>query len=377
MVNGHVESTYSKATGKWTRLRFVSDPYVRIHGMSPALNYGQQALEGLKAFRQPGHPGSIAIFRPDRNAMRLQHSARVLSMPPVPSDLFIQACRSAVALNGMYAPPHASGGALYIRPQLYGSSPQLGLQAPEDYTFCVFVIPTGRYLGARAVRALIVDDFDRAAPRGTGHAKVGGNYAPVLRWSDQARSEGFGLTLHLDSLRHEEVDEFSTCGFIGVLSSTEPNDLGRTDPITLVVPDSPCVINSVISDSVQCIARSLGWRVEKRRIPYTELPAFSEVFGAGTAVSMTPVRSITRRRGLAASDLGAVSQGHRHARVQMHDGSETITFLSDDQPNGGPVYARILDHLQGIQRGTLEDDWGWRFDVRSSDLELDLLETYE
>ncbi|KAF3353758.1 Mitotic spindle checkpoint component mad2 [Verticillium dahliae VDG1] len=73
-VNGHIESTYSKSTGQWTPLKFVASPFMRIHGMAPALNYGQQAYEGLKAFRGPGDD-TIALFRPDRNALRLQHSA--------------------------------------------------------------------------------------------------------------------------------------------------------------------------------------------------------------------------------------------------------------------------------------------------------------
>ena len=69
-VNGHIESQYSVSTGQWSPLRFVADPYIRIHGMAPALNYGVQAYEGLKAFRTPDD-AAIQIFRPDRNALRL------------------------------------------------------------------------------------------------------------------------------------------------------------------------------------------------------------------------------------------------------------------------------------------------------------------
>jgi branched-chain amino acid aminotransferase len=230
---------------------------MRIHGMAPALNYGQQAYEGLKAFRLPGDT-SIAIFRPDRNAVRLQYSADFISVPPVPTALFVDAVKAAVALNAEFVPPHDTGAAMYVRPQVYGSSAQLGLSPPEEYTFCVFVLPTGVYHGTHPVKALILDDFDRAAPNGTGSAKVGGNYAPVLRWSERARNEGYGITLHLDSKRHEEVDEFSTSGFIGALVEGEE--------VTLVVPDSKAVIDSVTSDSVQEIARSFGWKVEKRSV---------------------------------------------------------------------------------------------------------------
>lgn len=224
--------------------------------MSPALNYGQQAYEGLKAFRKPD--GSIQVFRPDKNAARMQHSAEFNSMPPVPTEMFIDACMAAVSLNAEYVPPHEIGAAMYIRPQIYGSSAQLGLTPPEEYTFCVYVLPTGVYHGVHPVKALILDDFDRAAPKGTGSAKIGGNYAPVLRWSDKARNEGYGITLHLDSLTHTEIDEFSTSGFIGAMVDGEN--------ITLSVPDSECVIDSVTSDAIQQIGRSFGWDVQKRSV---------------------------------------------------------------------------------------------------------------
>jgi branched-chain amino acid aminotransferase len=231
--------------------------------MSPALNYGQQAYEGLKAFRNPA--GDIRIFRPDRNALRMQLSAEYISVPPVPVELFLEAVKGAVALNAEYVPPHETGAAMYIRPQIYGSSAQLGLSPPEEYMFCVYVIPTGVYHGTHPANCLILDDFDRAAPNGTGCAKVGGNYAPVLRWSDKARNEGYGITLHLDSATHSEIDEFSTSGFIGAQVDG--------DNVTLVVPDSKNVINSVTSESIMAIGQSFGWKVERRSVSVAKLPA--------------------------------------------------------------------------------------------------------
>lgn len=163
-----------------------------------------------------------------------------------------------MALNAEFVPPHETGAAMYVRPQIYGSSAQLGLNPPDEYMFLVYVVPTGVYHGVHPVKCLILDEFDRAAPNGTGNAKVGGNYAPVLRWTDKARDEGYNITLHLDSAKHDEVDEFSTSGFVGALVDG--------DKVTIVVPDSKAVIDSVTSDSVQQIARSLGWNVEKRAV---------------------------------------------------------------------------------------------------------------
>lgn len=264
-VNGHIESHYSKKTGKWTTPKFVASPYLSIHGMAPGLNYGQQCYEGMKAFRTPDDK-KVTIFRPQMNADRMQHSASYISIPEVPVEHFQQCVQLAVALNAEYVPPHRTGAALYIRPLLFGSSAQLGLSPPEEYTFVVYVMPTGVYHGVHPVDCLILEDFDRAAPEGTGSAKVGGNYAPVLRFSERARNEGFGITLHLDSRTRSEVDEFSTSGFVGI-----KGDVSKDKDITLVVPDSKNVIASVTSDSACQIAKSLGWKVEKRSVRITPL----------------------------------------------------------------------------------------------------------
>ena len=324
-VNGHIESRYSVKTGKWTPPEFVEDPFLRIHGMAPGLNYGQQAYEGIKTFRTPDN--RIAIFRPSQNAERMAYSASFISIPAVPNDHFLQCCRLAVALNAAYVPPHHTGAAMYVRPLLFGSSAQLGLNPPEEYTFCVYVLPVGVYHGVHPVAALILEDFDRAAPEGTGSAKVGGNYAPVLRWSEKARTEGFGITLHLDSKTRTVIDEFSTSGFVGIKKEGEQ--------YTVVVPDSKNVIKSVTSDSVCQIAKSLGWKVERRPIFYEELPSFEEIMAAGTAAALVPIKSITMKS--------------KNDKFLYHGGS--------DEP--GPACVKLLTTLKGIQQGKLKDDFGW------------------
>jgi len=238
--------------------------------MAPGLNYGQQAYEGLKAFRTPDNKG-ITIFRATKNAARMAYSASFISIPPIPESVFLECVHAAVSLNAAYVPPHETGAAMYIRPLIFGSSAQLGLQPPEEYTFCVYVLPVGVYHGVHPVKALILEDFDRAAPDGTGSAKVGGNYAPVLRHSDKARGEGYGITLHLDSKTRSEIDEFSTSGFIGVKK--------EGDNVTLVVPDSKNVIASVTSDSCLEIAKSFGWKTEVRSV--NNSPLFHPLYTLG------------------------------------------------------------------------------------------------
>ncbi|CAI7604567.1 unnamed protein product [Penicillium pancosmium] len=333
-VNGHVECHFSTSgNGQWSRPRFVASPFLNIHGMAPGLNYGQQVYEGLKAFRHAGN-SKITIFRPDRNAKRMQHSAAVVSIPPVPEDLFQECVALAVGANAEFVPPHESGAAMYVRPLLFGSSAQLGLSPPDGYTLAVFVMPTGVYHGAHAVDALILEDFDRSAPHGTGDAKVGGNYAPVLRHSDKARNEGFGITLHLDSATRSEIDEFSTSAFAGVRRDG--------DVVTIVQPDSRNAIDSVTAASVADIAQKLGYKVEKRRVGYEELGQFDEVFASGTAAALVPVRSITMR-----------SRGDK------------FEYQSGEKGEGGEVCVKLLQTLRGIQSGGIADDMNWNYEVQA------------
>lgn len=286
----------------------------------------------MKAFRDPSDK-TINIFRPEMNAKRMAYSSGFVSIPPIPTAHFTQCVHLAVSMNADFVPPHASGGAQYIRPLVFGSSAQLGLNPPEEYLFVVYVMPTGVYHGVHPVDALILENFDRAAPEGVGSAKLGGNYAPVLRHSDAARKDGFGITLHLDSRTRTEIDEFSTSGFIGVKKNGDGYDL--------VVPDSKQVIESVTADSVCEIARSLGWSVAKRPIKYEEIKEFDEVMAAGTAAALVPIKSITMR-----------SRGDK------------FTFL-DEEP--GPACMKLLTTLQGIQRGKMEDKFGWCSKVEAPD----------
>ena len=292
--------------------------------MAPGLNYGVQCYEGMKAFRTPDN--KIAVFRPDQNAKRMQVSASYICVPAVPIDHFLQCVRLAVGLNAEYIPPHETGAAMYVRPLLFGSSAQLGLNPAEEYTFCVYVMATGVYHGSKPVDGLILEEFDRAAPRGTGAAKVGGNYAPVLPWSQKAYKEGYGITLHLDSKTNTEIEEFSTSAFLGVKKDG--------DTFVLYVPESTNVIKSVTQDSVCEIARSKGWKVETRKILYNELHSFSEVLACGTAAALVPIKSL---------------------HIKSKD--EKITYLKDDEP--GPVCQELLRTYKAIQSGKISDPYGW------------------
>ncbi|MDX9867713.1 MAG: branched-chain amino acid aminotransferase [Kiritimatiellia bacterium] len=311
--------------GAWDQGELVSDPFLKMHMAASCLHYGQAAFEGLKAFRC--RDGRVRVFRPEANAERLFNTARRTCMAQVPVAMFTEAVLRVVKANEDYVPPYGTGGSLYIRPLLIGSGAQIGVAPADEYTFLVMVMPVGPYYkgGLKPVRALILDDYDRAAPQGMGDVKVAGNYAASLYAHESAKHAGYPVELYLDAKTHTLVEEFATSNFIGI----KPDG-------TYVTPDSRSVLPSVTNNTLQQIAKDLGMGVEVRPVPYEELPEFSEIAACGTAVVVTPVCEITR--------------GEQVLRVGPPDGC-------------GPVLQKLYDTVQGIQYGVLPDRHGWCVEV--------------
>ncbi|KZL67688.1 subgroup IV aminotransferase [Colletotrichum tofieldiae] len=276
--NGHVELHYSTSTQTWGEPHLVKDPYMRVYGLAPGLNYGQRCYEGMKAFWVKGEANTIHMFRPHAHAARIRNSAAMVLLPEVPEGLFLECVRMAVAANAEFVPPvQSESGFLYLRPVLFGAGPQLMLQPPEH------IVP---YHGTSAVDALVLDDFDRAAPRGVGAGKLGGNYAPVWPYSTKAAEAGFPVILHLDSATRSLVEEFSTSGFVGILAAD-----GRRE---VWVPDTNNAVPSVTSHSLLAVAKDNGWKVHREKFPFAGLDRFCQVFAVGTGATAVPLRSVSR-----------------------------------------------------------------------------------
>lgn len=162
-------------------------------------NYGQALFEGMKAFRRMD--GSIVMFRPDRNAARMQQGASRFLMPPVPTDTFIEAADAVVRANARWVPPFGKG-ALYLRPLLMGTGEDLGVKPSSQTTFCIYCSPVGNYFkgGLKAIRLQAVRGFSRAAPGGSGAVKASGNYAPAFLVQKQVKQSGYDEILCLDAV---------------------------------------------------------------------------------------------------------------------------------------------------------------------------------
>ncbi|MEI6899973.1 MAG: branched-chain amino acid aminotransferase [Bacteroidota bacterium] len=316
----NVRSTYKD--GKWGELESTDSEYIQMHMAATCLHYGQEAFEGLKAFT--GVDGRIRIFRLDENAKRLMNSSRGLMMPEVPAEMFREAVLRVVGLNKRFVPPYGTGASLYIRPLLIGTGAQVGVKPATEYLFVIFVGPVGPYFkeGFSPVKMQIVRDFDRAAPLGTGHIKVGGNYAASLQAGDRAHKEGYAAAIFLDAREKKYIDEDGPANFFGIKNNT------------YVTPASSSILPSITNMSLRTLAEEMGLKVEQRQIPVEELEEFEEVGACGTAAVISPICKI----------------------VDRVTGQE---YLYCKEGKGNPVSTALYKRLRAIQEGIEPDKYGW------------------
>lgn len=312
--------------GEWGEIEVSDSEYVNLHIASTCLHYGQELFEGLKAYR--GKDGKIRVFRWEENAKRMLESARGILMAEIPKELFEKVVFKAVALNEKYVPPHGTGATLYIRPVLLGVGPEVGVKPSKSYLFMVFVTPVGPYFrsGFSPVDIMICRRFDRAAPRGTGSLKVGGNYAASLAALREAQMAGFGTSLFLDSKEKKYIDEAGPANFYGIKGNT------------YVTPKSNSILPSITNMSLMDLARDMGMKVERRKIPVDELAEFDEAGACGTAAVITPIRKIV--------------DPEMNKIYEYGKGSEA-----------GPISSKLYYRLTGIQAGDEEDKFNWLSEV--------------
>ena len=308
--------------GKWSDLEVTDSEQISLHIAATCLHYGQEAFEGLKAFK--GKDGKIRIFRMRENALRMQSSSRGILMAELPVELFEKAVMEVVKRNERFVPPYESGASLYIRPFLIGTSSQVGVKPASEYLFVVFVSPVGPYfkLGFRPTPYVILRKFDRAAPLGTGSIKVGGNYAASLVAGEIAREKGYSAVLYLDAKEKKYIDECGPANFFGIKNNT------------YITPKSPSILPSITNRSLMVLAEELGMKVECRPIAVDELETFEEAGACGTAAVISPV-----------------------LRIDDLDENKSYVFSPDGQP--GPVCIQLYNKLRAIQYGDEEDLYGW------------------
>lgn len=313
--------------GKWDDGELTTDDYLRIHEGSTALHYGQQCFEGLKAYTTK--EGKILLFRPDRNAARMKNSCEQLLMEVYPEDKFIEAAIKVVKANERFIPPYGSGASLYLRPYLIGVGENVGVRPAAEYLFGIFVTPVGPYFkGGMSPCHFTIANFDRAAPRGTGGVKVGGNYAASLKAHKEAVDAGFADCIYLDPATQTNIEEVGAANFFGI-----------TDDNTFVTPKSPSILPSITKYSLMHLAEhTLGMKVVEKEIPVTSLGDYVEAGACGTAAVITPIGSIT----------------HKGKKYSFYGEGREV----------GPKIKKLYETLTSIQNGDMKGPDGWVVEVK-------------
>jgi branched-chain amino acid aminotransferase len=308
--------------GAWDKGVLTEDDTVTISECACVLQYAQTVFEGLKAYTT--EKGQVVCFRPDLNASRLEQSAQRLEMPVFPQERFIEAVVETVKANIDYVPPYGSGATLYIRPYMFGSNAVIGVKPADEYQFRIFTTPVGPYFkgGAKPI-TIRVCDFDRAAPRGTGHIKAGLNYAMSLHAIVDAHNQGFDENMYLDAATRTKVEETGGANFLFVTKDNK-----------IVTPKSNSILPSITRRSLLVVAEKyLGLEVEEREVLFDEVKDFAECGLCGTAAVISPVGKI-------------------------NDHGKEICFPSG-MDEMGPVTKKLYDTLTGIQMGRIEAPEGW------------------
>lgn len=312
--------------GGWHRPRV--QPYGPI-AMDPAaavLHYAQEVFEGLKAYRHAD--GSIWTFRPEKNAARMQRSARRLALPELPTEYFLESIKQLVAVDGAWVPT-APETSLYLRPFMFAKEAFLGVRPATKVNYYVIASPAGVYFsgGVAPVSIWLSTTYTRAGHGGMGAAKTGGNYAASLVAQQEAYENGCAQVLFLDAQEGKYLEELGGMNVVLV-----------TNDKRIITPDSDSILEGITLDSVLRLARDRGYTVEQRPVTIDEWREgvdsgeIVEAFACGTAAVITPI-----------SEIKSANFGIWMPEIAPED----------------RVALSLRDELTGIQYGRVADRHGW------------------
>lgn len=310
------------ANGQWETASI--QPYGDMQ-MSPAtacLHYAQAIFEGMKCNRDT-HSEDILLFRPEQNARRFNRSAERMCMPHVPEELFIEGIAALMKLDREWV-PKAKDSSLYIRPTMIATDPFIGVRPSATYRFFIITCPVGAYY-SKPLKVKVAEQYIRAAQGGTGAAKCAGNYAGSLYPAHLAQQQGFDQMLWLDAKNFEYIEESGTMNVFFMMDNV------------LYTPElTGTILDGITRDSVMQMYRDRGVQVVEKRIKIAEVIAalqegrLQEAFGAGTAVTLTPIAEI----------------GYKGQVYQVPTPENALS-------------TQVKKELEDIKRGVSSDSHGW------------------
>ena len=293
----------------WHNGELIPWDEAQIHVTAHVAHYGSSVFEGIRYYELPSGP---AIFRLPEHTRRLFDSAKIyrIDIPFTHRELMDAMCE-VVAINGL-----PSG---YLRPIVLRGYGEVGVN-PANCPIEVYIVtwPWGKYLGADALEKgvdVCVSSWQRIAQNTLpAMAKAGANYMNSQLIKMEATANGYAEGIALD-----------TQGLVSE-GSGENVFLAR-DGILYTPPISASILPGITRDCVMQMAAELRIPVQERDIPREWLYIADELFFCGTAVEITPIRSVDRI---------AIGKGER-----------------------GPLTARLQEQFFGILQGRLADRQGW------------------
>ena len=320
----------------YTRGRGWHDPSIRPYGpisLDPSamvFHYGLETFEGLKSYYT--EDGRILLFRPDKNAERMNNSNDRLCMPPIPVDDYVEYVKALIRLEKDWIPTEP-GTSLYIRPVTIATEHSVGVHPSANYIFYIILSPVGAYYktGLDPVKIYVEDEYVRAVPGGTGFTKCGGNYAASVKAQEKAEELGFTQVLWLDGKERKYVEEVGTMNIMFKIAG---------EIYTAALNGS--ILPGITRDSCIQLLKSWGYQVNEAPLPIDfimdayDKGQLEEVFGTGTAAVISPVGEL------------------------KYEGKTAI--INDSKT--GPLSQKLYDHLTGIQWGKVKDEFGWTVEVK-------------
>lgn len=310
--------------GKWQQPKITPFQALELDPSARVFHYGQAVFEGMKAYKDQS--GDVFLFRPDENQKRINFSARRLSMPEFPKDMFFDGLKTLLDIDKDWI-PEAEGNSLYIRPFMIATGRGVFASPSDEYTFMIICSPSGKYY-SKDVKVVIAEHYSRAANGGVGAAKAAGNYGAQFYPTQKAIDKGYDQIIWTDST-HTYIEEAGTM-----------NIFFRINDTLITAPTSERILDGVTRKSIIALAEQQGIKVEERRIFVEEIKEsaingnLKDMFGTGTAAVITPVSHFS----------------HQDKIFEVKKVENRYSDLFKKQ-------------LTDIQQNKSEDIFGWRYKV--------------
>lgn len=322
------EMDYEEGKG-WLNGRIVPYGPISLDPAATVFHYGQEMFEGLKAYKTKD--GKILLFRPNKNAQRINATNDRMCMPELDEGLFVEAVKALVKVESDWIPT-AEGTSLYIRPFIIATEPFLGVRPASEYKFMIILSPVGAYYkgGLAPTKLYVEEEYVRATVGGTGFAKIGGNYAASLKAQMKAKKKGYSQVLWLDGVERKYVEEIGTSNAFFVI-----------DGEVITAPLTGSILPGITRDSVIHLLKHWNMKITERRLTIQEIydahaaGKLDEVFATGTAAVISPVGEFCwndKKIVINNNEIGSISQ-------------------------------KLYDTLFGIQTGNIKDQFGWVVEV--------------